>query len=122
MALIGRRRRQDRQDYKACGTGIADRVHNAGCCEGRIARRNRLALGADLDFAAALEDDVKLILAGMGVRSVLLAWFEAVQPGKQTGSLGDGNFAHLPRIEARQGGSVLDDHSFQFSGRFVQTL
>jgi hypothetical protein len=62
-------------------------MHDARRCKGRIARGQTLGLIADLDHAAAFQNEIELVLAGMRVRSVFLTRFKGVQAGKEKSAL-----------------------------------
>jgi hypothetical protein len=65
---------------------------------------------ADLHIGAALQDEIQFVLAGVGVKRVLLARFEGVQTREEIVSFRYGALSHFLRREGGEGGDVLQEH------------
>jgi hypothetical protein len=58
-------------------------MDDSGRRQGSVTRGQDLGLGADLNHAATLEDNIEFVLALMRVRSVLLSRLKGVQACKK---------------------------------------
>jgi hypothetical protein len=63
-----------------------------------------------LNLRFAFEYNVKLVLAGVGMRGVFLAGLETVEAGEQGLAPRDGRLRHFLGREFAESGQVLYDH------------
>jgi hypothetical protein len=87
-------------------------MDDTGRSEGRVAGGQMLGPIADLNHAAAFQNQVELVLALMRVRGVFLTGLKGVQAGKQKAPLCDGALSHLFRRELRKAGDSMYEHAF----------
>src|SRR5579862_2818414 len=111
--LLERRWSEDRHVHEPLRPRIANRMDDSGRSKGRVANGQTLRLIADLNHAAAFQNEVQLVLVLMRVRGVFLTRLKAVQPGKEEIPLHQGALSHLFGCELRKAGDSLYEHDSQ---------
>ena len=75
-----RRGSEDREHEQSAGSRISDTVRNAFRRDQQITRCHRQLVAFQKEQAFAFDHLVDLILPGMCMKSVFLAWLERVEP------------------------------------------
>jgi hypothetical protein len=92
-------------------------MDDSGRCKSRVASGQTFGLIADLNQAAAFQNEIELVLALVRVRGVFLTRLKGVQASKEKSSLHYSALSHPFGRELRQAGDLLyDEHDSQFTG------
>jgi len=86
-------------------------MQDAGRSECRIAGGKPLGFLADLHYPAACQDEIKLILSGMGVSCMFLARFERVQTREEKFSARYCALRHFVWRKRGEAGDILHEHT-----------
>lgn len=115
--LLFGRGRENRHHNQTLAPCIANRVDDPGRRKSSVTGGQELLFGADLNYPAALQDDVQLVLPLVRVRSMLLAGLKRVQAREEKIALDYRALAHFVRCEPGKPYDLLCEHAPQFTSR-----
>lgn len=91
-------------------------MEDSGRCKSSVASGQTLGLIADLNQAAAFQNEIELVLALVRVGGVFLTRLKGVQASKEKSSLHYSALSHPFGRELRQAGDLLYEHDSPFTG------
>src|SRR5207302_8719546 len=90
-------------------------MDDAGRSKGRVAGGQKLSLSANVNHAAAFQNDVELVLALMRMGGVFLTGLKGVQASKEKSTLHYGALSHPLGCELGEAGDSFCEHDPQFT-------